>query len=303
MDWEGAIAQNRADLERIVAALFALAGLIGVTAVATLPRSVHGQILIVLRPAESAVRRLIVTAARHVFFQPRTREPDAGPAVSQAEIIAQARRAREKGRLMEAQATRIVYHRIDLGLATSAPPGARQQRREAEALKNGTDDSARQRRASSEELKGGTENPAHSVKPDMPSFQLFDPLKRFDFSPARPGPRGVPRIVNFFDGDPQPVPVRPAPTPDDPVSAVQLCRRLQALKAALDDIPGQAQRLARWKARHDRARDNGRPVRPRRIDPLRSGWPPGHRKRHVHDIDEVLVECNWLAHYAREKTA
>ncbi|TCD14236.1 hypothetical protein [Oricola cellulosilytica] len=278
MDWEGAIAQNRADLERIVAALFALAGLIGMKTVATLPRSVHDQILLVLRPAESAVRRLIVTAARHVLFQPRKGEAEAGPPVSQAEIIAQARLARERGRLMEAQATRIVYHRINLGLATFAPPGARQQRREAEALKGGAKDS-------------------------MPAFQLFDPLKRFDFSPARGGPRGVPRIVNFFDGDPQPVPVRPAPTPDDPVSAVQLCRRLLALKAALDDIPGEARRLARWKARHDHARDNGRPVRPRRIDPLRSGWPPGHRKRHVHDIDEVLVECNWLAHYAREKTA
>ncbi len=32
--------------------------------------------------------------------------------------------------------------------------------------------------------------------------------------------------------------------------------------------------------------------------PLRRGHPPGHRKRAVHQVDELLSECHWLARYA-----
>lgn len=71
MDWALAIDRNRLALGGVVAALFALAGLAAAdgtdtdadTAPATLPRRVHRAILRLLRPAESAVRRLIVVAA------------------------------------------------------------------------------------------------------------------------------------------------------------------------------------------------------------------------------------------------
>ena len=34
---------------------------------------------------------------------------------------------------------------------------------------------------------------------------------------------------------------------------------------------------------------------PKFKSPLRPGHPPGHRKRQVHEVDEVLVDCHWLA--------
>lgn len=63
MDWALAIARNREALIRIVAGLIAMAGLGGA---ATLPRSLRNAVYRLLRPAESAARRLIVIAARGV---------------------------------------------------------------------------------------------------------------------------------------------------------------------------------------------------------------------------------------------
>jgi hypothetical protein len=128
------------------------------------------------------------------------------------------------------------------------------------------------------------------------SFQLFDPRKRFD-RPSRPkGPGPEPRI-HFFDFDPrsplfrQPAPVAPAPAPepDTTVSAEPLCRRLHALKRALENLPRQARRLARWRARREKM------PTPKFTSPLRPGPPPGARKKPVHDVDAVLIECHGLA--------
>src|SRR4051812_29103549 len=63
MDWAKAIAINQAALVRIVAALIAMTGL-GESVRRTLERPVYRAVLRVLRPAEAAVRRLIVIAAR-----------------------------------------------------------------------------------------------------------------------------------------------------------------------------------------------------------------------------------------------
>src|SRR3954471_3640485 len=62
MDWAKAIAINQAALVRIVAAIIAMAGLRGDGV--RLERSTYRAVLRVLRPAEAAVRRLIVIAAR-----------------------------------------------------------------------------------------------------------------------------------------------------------------------------------------------------------------------------------------------
>ncbi|WP_210326091.1 hypothetical protein [Oricola nitratireducens] len=66
INWDRAIARNRDALLRILAALFAMAGLVDGESGATLPRHLHNHILRILRAAESAVRRLIVIAARDV---------------------------------------------------------------------------------------------------------------------------------------------------------------------------------------------------------------------------------------------
>ena len=67
MDWDKAIERNEIALLRIVSAMFALlldARLAGSGLM--IPRRVWRAILIVLRPAEAAVRRLIIIAARHL---------------------------------------------------------------------------------------------------------------------------------------------------------------------------------------------------------------------------------------------
>src|SRR5690606_23170764 len=77
-----------------------------------------------------------------------------------------------------------------------------------------------------------------------------------------------PRIL--FPGVAQPYSLPPPPSPDDPIDATRLGYRLAALAAALDDLPGQARRFARWQAHKARGRS-------RRVSPLRPGRPPGGR--------------------------
>ena len=64
MDWDLAIKRNSEALKGIVAALFAMLGLDGSETVSRIPHPLHRAVLRVLRPAESAVRRLVVIAAR-----------------------------------------------------------------------------------------------------------------------------------------------------------------------------------------------------------------------------------------------
>src|SRR2546421_12896398 len=74
VDWDRAIAINQAALARIVAALIAMIGLASV-APARLPRPVYRAVLSVLRPAESAARRLIVIVARGLVATTRPSRP------------------------------------------------------------------------------------------------------------------------------------------------------------------------------------------------------------------------------------
>ena len=88
-----------------------------------------------------------------------------------------------------------------------------------------------------------------------------------------------------------PAPASP-PSADGLVNGLRLIRRLEALESALADLPRQARRLARWRIRQEKAAD------PSLKTPLRPGHPPGHRKRAIHEVDELLSECHWLACYA-----
>jgi hypothetical protein len=220
MDWDLAIERNREPLLRIVAALFAMIGLSEAGAVERLSRPVYRAVLLVLRPAEAAVRRLVIVAARGMVVKPSpVRSAPAGLSIS----------GTGQGRV---------------------------------------------------------------------SFQLYDPKRRFDGGNNRRYPVSQPRI-RFMDvafdprislfRQPQPAPAAPAPKKDDTVNAKPLCRRLAAIKRALEDLPRQARRLARWRARPIEAR------RPRRATPLRLGSPPGRRRRPTHEVHEILNECHWLA--------
>ena len=219
MDWARAIERNSEALKGIVEMLFAMLGLAGDATAARIPQPLHRAVLRLLRPAKSAVRRLVVIAARGLVVKPAASRP------------------------------------MPVG-----PIG-----------------------------RGG-----HL----RPSFQLFDPRKNFALQHLRRGKstRILPRI-HFFASDPrvaalwpapQPVAV-PAPPPDGLVNAEHLTRRLHALKLALEDLPRQARRLARWRVKREKAQS------PKFKSPLRPGHPPGYRRKPVHEVDEVLAECHGLA--------
>jgi hypothetical protein len=90
---------------------------------------------------------------------------------------------------------------------------------------------------------------------------------------------------------PPPPPVMTlAPEPDGAVSARRVLCRLSAIKAALEDLPGQAKRLARWRARREQMAFT------RFQSPLRPGRPPGFRSRPRHEVDHALAECHRLAY-------
>ena len=84
MDWARAIERNSEALKGIVAELFAMLGLDGVAPVGRIPQPLHRAVLRVLWPAESAMRRLIVIAARGLVVKlaasrPISRPMPAGP--------------------------------------------------------------------------------------------------------------------------------------------------------------------------------------------------------------------------------
>jgi hypothetical protein len=228
MDWDSAIKRNSEALKGIIEALFALLGLDGTDMAGRIPRSVHSAVLRVLRPAESAVRRLIVIAARGLVVK------------------------------LKPVASRPMPKLV-------GPIGK----------------------------SGGQSHP---------SFQLFD--QRKNFKARRRGRRVIPRLHVFGNDDAwgnhptvaslwaarRPMALAaPAPPSDGLVGAERLTRRLQALKLALEDLPRQARRLARWRLR--RANMPSAKFQ----SPLRPGPPPGRRKEPVHPIDEILTECHWLA--------
>ena len=244
MDWELAIRRNREALERILVALFALVGLDGdphpegpqdgqdrwLAPKAegeprmTLQRHLHAHARRILRAAESAIRRLIVIAAREIVVQPRPAGEEVRPDLA------------------------------FLRKGSNVPAGA---------------------------------DAAAAIR--VPAFPLLDPLRKFSFLPPRRGPKSFPRIsvVGFLD--PAPIPQKPVVSPDDPVNAGSLCRRLLSSRRALANLPREARRLARWKARNKL-----RPG-PRRVAPLRIGYPPGRRKHRIHAVDDILKECQALA--------
>ncbi len=116
-----------------------------------------------------------------------------------------------------------------------------------------------------------------------PVFVLMDPRREVGPPKRKTAPGFGPNVRGFDDLDVSP-PSRVEITPDDPVSAAALRRRVEALVAAMNDIPGQAKRLARKKAGMER---------PMRV--MRPGRPPGHVERGKRPIDLLLAEVHELA--------
>jgi hypothetical protein len=77
--------------------------------------------------------------------------------------------------------------------------------------------------------------------------------------------------------------------PEEQTGYTSLSRRLQAVAQALETLPQQARRMARWKLRCSNIE------RPKFTGSLRPGPPPGHRAKPTAEVDFVLRECHALA--------
>lgn len=139
------------------------------------------------------------------------------------------------------------------------------------------------------------------------ALPLTDPPRR----PGRqPVSRAMPRISVPGWNTPAPLP-RP-PAPGDAIDARRLTLRLAALGRALDDLPREARRFARWQASRDAARTQDRNHakgtqarhRTRRVWPLRLGRPPGQlsprNRRSAQDVHRILGDLNNLAVWVLE---
>ncbi len=215
-NWAEAIERHSEALKGIIEALFAMLD----ATVSRIPKPLHRAVLRVLRPAESAVRRLIVIAAR--------------------------------------------------GLVVKVAPS----RPMPKGIKIGKGDGNR-----------------------LPAFRLCDTRKYMpELHERRVKYSKYPPRILFLTPDskvddlwPSRPPKAALPPPDGLAPVTRLHRRLQALKLALDDLPRQARRMARWRMRREAMPG------PVFKSPLRPGPPPGHRKRKIHEVDEVLANCHWLA--------
>jgi hypothetical protein len=182
---------------------------------ASFPRYIHRKLITFLRPAEAAVRRLIIIAAHGLTAKPTKAQPKPSRAIN----------------------------------------------------------------------SGG------ATTPSAPAFRLIEPLKNFaksTFVPIQcPPPRiSVPGLIDPIFHAPS-----PASSRFDLVSATSINRRLAALKSALENLPYQAKRLARWRANRDRLIQAKRPCR---YCPTRPGLPPGFRNRHTQEVHIILKECHGL---------
>ena len=248
MDWDAAIEKHREALKRVLAGLLVMAGFVGGSP-ATLPRHLHRAVLNLLRPAEAAVRRLVIVAARGIVVE--VRHP--GPPMMRRIAGLPASPRPEKGG----------------GMPRSTVPDRR-------------------------------------YKPAAIGFPLFDPPSRWGRIRRRPARICVPRIA--FPGVTALSPIRLPPMPMDPIDTTPLARRLAALGRALDDLPRQALRFARWQARKTRSASlqqlPGAGPRIRRVWPLRPGRPPGRHPargcRPAHAVHAVLTDIHGLALWALE---
>ena len=236
MDRTSTIERWRVPLLGIILKLFAEIGLAEGGTVERLSKPLHRLILSQLRTAESAVRRLIIAAARDIVVEPRPERP--------------ARAARKPSTKDKDKST-----------AEGKP------KRKRRALFNLFDALKRQ---------GGRifKKKRRKLNPRITCFH-YDPRIPEFLRPQPPAPPAAPVVEEKVD--------------DGTVSAKHLIRRLHAVMDALKNIKRHAERYARWRDKPYEERH------PQRRSALRFGRPPGFRQRSIHEVDDILKECHWLA--------
>jgi hypothetical protein len=214
VDWERAVAVNREALSRIVAGFVAL--LAAFEGELRLPLGVYRTVALGLFKSETALRRLIVIAARGLTVTLKPQRP------------------------------------MPVGLVIRS--------------------------------QGQTSRPM--------AFQLFDPRVSYNWVEEPPritGPRI--RVVGMPSPHAQFLALFKRPTGglSSEAATAHLRRRLDATLRALGNIPREAIRMAKWKARRLAL------AQPKFTSPLRPGPPPGRDKHSKAEIDLILRECHALA--------
>ncbi len=277
MDWNVVIERNRERLKGILAALVAMAGLAGTAPPSgdrgpspTLPRHLHRSILRLLRPAESAARRLVIVAARDlVLAPPRPRKPRPKP----VSIF-----------------VRPGEMRTGIVLPYGVKPGdilpglARPHRARSLAL------------PLIDPLRGlpGRRRPPTTSVPRIWAPGFSEP----DRAPARrplPGdPIDATRLALRFQAIGRVL-------DDLPGHARRFARWRARLDAATQHL---RHAFGERDIRHEAGAFSAslQPARlPRRLSPLRPGRPPGGLRRPTHAVHEVLQDLQYFAHCALER--
>jgi hypothetical protein len=203
MNWAEAVEKYRLALTPIVAQILAMIGVVNNRVVER-----------ILRPTESALRRLIVIASRSLVVKPLAKRP------------------MPKGKVIARKASGKI------------------------------------------------------------SFPLFDKRKHFNFIAIQPA---NPLIVYVKTYEANPfnlfgslnMPRRFKTEVRD--KTVQLNRRLAAVTYALENLPSQARRMARWIAKRKTI------DKPKFTSPMRPGRAPGYRRKSTEELDQILDNCHWLA--------
>ncbi len=280
MDWVVAAGRFHEKLLTVIAELFALARIVPGERpeleagarydqhMTTLPRYVWKAVMMMLEPAEAALRRLLIIVAHGHGWSFKPRQGRSGPfplivgkgvsggSVSRGGISLRGQSS-VSGRAAGDQGIPGFVQR-DWGILSSDPASRRGPPEE------GADASAR-----------------------IPAFNMFDPLRAFkNYVPYRE------------DGEAPPVPfpgIIATGKTCTPVNAIQLWRRINALHCAAKDLEKSARRYARWKAKRDAALAGGPACSPNRLGLMRPGRPPGWSKKWRHEVDEILNETHYFA--------
>jgi hypothetical protein len=215
---KGLSSVTRDELSQIVAELIVMAGLQGVDFVDTLPRRLYFRILSILRPAEYAARRIILIAACKLEWDIRVVE--AKKRTKPAESLTSPLRGSE-GRVETGGST-------PEDLPRSAKPGGMANR--VSGVRSG-----RQCRPIDNDLSIGATNARSESEGQghrVPAFDLFDPAKdygKFFLTDAEYAALMKAREEARY----LPVPYH---SPDEPVNAMSLSRRIRALADAMQNI-------------------------------------------------------------------
>lgn len=209
MNFELVIERQMAALMRVVASIFAMAGLASglATGRTTMPRHLRNAVCKLLRPAESVARRIIFAAARNITVTlppPRPKNP------SLDDHLAQMRA---------------------LGLAAVVP--ASEVARLAALAR---------RKAARKAAK--VPGPARYLLPLVERLRNLGAPRAKKTPPHR-----APRIMFLDDNSPPPFRLPPPPSRNDEVSTTRLVERVKALANLREDMDLHIKRLARWTAR------------------------------------------------------